>query len=326
MNTIKSKTNIFFIVTIDTEEEGLWGNEYKRHHEYTVENISHLKFFQKICNRLGIVSTYLIDYPVATQKSSVNILKEFLKQGICEIGTHLHPWCNPPYEEELSHRNSYPHNLSPELQQKKLETLTKAIQDNFGVQPISYRAGRFGFDESSIKILEELEYKIDTSLVPYRNNKISDEPSFGMVQLKPYYLDYHDIRYAGNSKILEIPITVEFNRSLPEFVKKIYPSLPDIGIRRLLKNTFGVELIWLRPSYSSLNNMKKLADNVISSGVTVLNMMFHSTELMPGASPYNKTQEDVDLFLKKIENFFLYLQLHYKVECVKLNEINNLMN
>lgn len=317
---------IKFVVTIDTEEEGLWGNEYKRHDEYTVENIFCLDSFQKFCDRLGIVPTYLIDYPVATQKSSVNILKNFLKQGVCEIGTHLHPWCNPPYEEELSHRNSYPHNLSPELQRKKLKILTKAIQDNFGVQPISYRAGRFGFNESSIKILEELEYEIDTSIVPYRDNKISDEPSFGMVQLKPYYLDYTDIRSAGDSKILEIPITVEFTRSLPKFVKKIYPSLPDIGIRRLLRNAFSVELVWLRPSYSSLDYMIKLADQVISSGVTVLNMMFHSTELMPGASPYNKTQEDVDLFLKKIENFFLYLQLHYEVESIKLKTLYKLSN
>jgi len=302
---------INFLLTVDTEEEGLWGGNYKRHNEYTVDNIEYLPSFQEFCNRLGIHPTYFIDYPVVSNSNSRRVLQELLKNGNCELGAHLHPWCNPPYNEDLNFRNSYTNNLPPELQFKKLKVLTEAMVDNFGITPISYRAGRYGFDETSIPVLEELNYKIDSSVVPYRKNGIEDEPSFGLVDLNPYFLSYEDVCISGESNILEVPITVEFTRKAPDVFKKIYPSLPNLGIRRLLRTTLNLDLVWLRPSYSTVPAMIKLVDNVISNGTTVLNMMFHSTELMPGASPYNKTAEDVNNFLGKIQKIATYTKERY---------------
>ena len=309
-----------FLLTIDTEEEGLWGTEYKRHLDCTVENIFYLPKFQDFCDRLSLRPTYLIDYPVADQQSSVKILKSLLKQNKCEIGTHLHPWCNPPYEEELNERNSYIHNLPVELQFKKMKNLTDLIREKFDIHPASYRAGRYGFDKNFIPILEELNYKIDTSVVPYRKNNRAEEPVFGVVDLEPYFLDNEDILKTGNSNVLEIPITVEFTRKIPKIFKKIYYDIPEIGVRRLLRKGFGLDLVWLRPSYSTEEQMKHLIDTVLASGVSVLNMMFHSTELMPGASPYNKTPEDVDHFLKKIERIVEYTRKRATVRFLTLAE------
>ncbi|GAB4377515.1 MAG: polysaccharide deacetylase family protein [Calditrichia bacterium] len=312
---------IYFLVTIDTEEEGLWGSEYKRHLEYTVENIRHLVPFQKFCNEAGIRPTYLIDYPVATTGLSVEILRNFVRNNNCEIGAHLHPWCNPPYEEELNVLNSYTNNLPAELQLKKMTVLTEVISENLQIQPISYRAGRYGFDHAMIPILESLGYKVDSSVVPLRKTGRPGEPVFDLVSLNPYRLDYQDVCRPGDSSIVEIPITVGFTRRLPGFFKRSYNDLPSIGIRRLLKTLLKIDLVWLRPSYSSLEYMKRLVDNLIKERVFVFNMMFHSTELMPGASKYNRTVEDVEVFMAKIKGIIHHLTEKYPVQFVTLKDV-----
>lgn len=320
---MKTQTNriIHFLLTVDTEEEGLWGGNYKRHDEYSVNNIDYLPSFQEFCNRLGIHPTYFIDYPVVVNKKSNQLIKELVKNNPCEIGTHLHPWCNPPYDEDLNARNSYTNNLPVELQFKKLRFLTESIESNIGTRPVSYRAGRYGFDETSISMLEELNYQIDSSVVPYRKNGIEDEPSFSFVDLNPYFLSYNDVCVAGKSKILEVPITVEFTKKAPKAFKKVYPSLPNVGIRRFLRKTLDFDLIWLRPSYSTVPAMIKLIDNVISNGASVLNMMFHSTELMPGASPYNQTTEDVERFLEKIQKVVVHIKEHYSINFITITKV-----
>ncbi len=315
-----NKPIIDFLLTIDTEEEGNWGGNYYRHNESTVENIRHLPDFQNFCNRLGLRPTYLIDYPVATKDFSVKILKSFLDDGVCEIGTHLHPWCNPPYEEEINLRNTFVHNLPEELQLKKLSVLTEAIQDNFKIKPVSYRAGRYAFNAQSIPLLESLDYLVDSSVIPYREAKTAEEPSFGMTGLNPYQPDYADILKPGASKIIELPVTVEFTRRLPGWFKVNYNGLPNIGIRRILKKLFHIDLIWLRPSYSNVPDMIRLCEGCINQGVTVLNMMFHSNELMPGGSPYNKSDADVELFLNKIEQLIGYLAEHYQLNFKTLRD------
>ncbi|RMD91402.1 MAG: hypothetical protein D6813_07700 [Calditrichaeota bacterium] len=311
---------VYFLVTIDTEEEGLWGGQYHRHPDCTVENIQYLPKFQKFCDKLGLSPTYLIDYPVVANVKAKNILKNLLESGNCEIGAHLHPWCNPPYEEEINPRNSFVNNLPQELQLKKLRVLTESIVEQLGVTPISYRAGKYGFDTSSIPVLEALNYQVDSSVVPLRNNRREHEVTFGNVSLNPYYLNPDNVEKPGNSSILEVPITVDFTKKLPAFLKTVYPNLPDIGIRRFLKLVGGIELVWLRPSYASLNHMKKMVETVLSNGTVFLNMMFHSSELMPGASPYNKTEEDVENFLNKIKELYLYVASRREIQSITLSQ------
>src|SRR3546814_14488192 len=63
---------------------------------------------QQIFARHDIVPTYVVDYPVATTPAAVAVLKSFFDQGACRIGTHLHPWVNPPFQEVVNATNSYP--------------------------------------------------------------------------------------------------------------------------------------------------------------------------------------------------------------------------
>ncbi|MCD6375024.1 MAG: hypothetical protein J7L94_05815 [Caldisericaceae bacterium] len=316
---------IYFLVTIDTEEEREWGTAYNDHTHYTVENIKFLRPLQELFDRHGVKATYLIDYPVAANKTAMKILMDFQQNHLAEIGLHLHPWVNPPYEEERTVANSFPMNLPPELQFKKLKLLSDLIANQVGEKPLTYRAGRYGFNESSVPVLEEIGVTVDSSVVPFRLAKKPFEPNFGYLNsIEPYRLNRNNVRQAGNSPILEVPLTVHFNKKVPQFLAKRYIYLPNVGLRRLLKKAFDIDLYWLRPSYSTLKQMIQLSDNLINSGVTFLNMMFHSNELMPGGSKYCLTQDDVDQYLKRLDDYFSYLNQQYKIQYMQLREMNQL--
>ena len=84
-----------FIVTVDTEEEGLWGGRYPRT-GHTVENVRGVVRFQTLCDQYGVRPTYLIDAPVLENEAAAGLLRGLKDNGVAEIGAHMHPWCTPP--------------------------------------------------------------------------------------------------------------------------------------------------------------------------------------------------------------------------------------
>ena len=82
-------------VVVDTEEEFDWGAPFDRS-SVAVSAITAQHYAQDIFAGFGLVPTYVIDYPVATAATAIAALREFHDAGRCLIGTHLHPWVNPP--------------------------------------------------------------------------------------------------------------------------------------------------------------------------------------------------------------------------------------
>src|SRR5690606_39641380 len=104
-------------------------------HAFSVESIPRQRLAHAIFERFGAAPTYLVDYPVAADDGAARFLRGLMEDGRCVIGAQLHPWVNPPYEEELSRRNSYLNNLAPALQAPKLNALTELIDRQFRIQP-----------------------------------------------------------------------------------------------------------------------------------------------------------------------------------------------
>ena len=135
----------WLVVTIDTEEEGLWSGNYTS--EATVKNIAAIPRFQSLCDQFSIRPTYLITSPVAESPDAVKTLRSIHDAGRCEIGSHVHPWNSHPItSENTGARDSYLCNLPPGMQYAKLEQLTETIERNFGRRPVSFRAGRYGMN------------------------------------------------------------------------------------------------------------------------------------------------------------------------------------
>lgn len=291
------------MVGVDTEADDQWTLEGRK--RLSVENARALPRLQTLCDAYGVRPSYLVTHEMATREPSRSILRDLLATGRCEIGAHLHPWSSPPYrEEDLGGR--YPSQLDHAQLETQLRELTAAIETSVGVRPVSYRAGRHGFDSRSLRILEELRYRVDTSVDPLFNETRKGGPSFAGAPVSPYWPDHDDVRRSGTSRVLEIPVSAATSPALPKSIERRFTSMPAIPWRGYLKR-LGLHAVWLRPSYSSVEDAKALASALVARGVPTLNMLFHSSELVPGGSPYNRTEADVDRFFERLERVFEHI-------------------
>ena len=153
------------LVVIHTEEEFDWSAPFDRSATAT----SHIPAIQPIHEDLvckGAKPTYVVDFPVASQEESVQLIRQLLMDRGTTIGAHLHPWVSPPHEEEVSTYNSYPGNLPESLERAKITMLSNKIEESFGIRPTVYLAGRYGYGPNTGRILKELGYEIDMSAAP----------------------------------------------------------------------------------------------------------------------------------------------------------------
>jgi hypothetical protein len=292
-----------FMVGIDTEADDQWTLEGRK--RLSVDNARALPRLQSLCDKYGVRPSYLVTHEMATREPARSILRDLQASGRCEIGAHLHPWSSPPYaEEDLVGR--YPSQLDHTRLETQLTELTAAIETSVGVRPVSYRAGRHGFDTRSLKILEALRYRVDTSVDPLFNETRKGGPTFAGAPVAPYWPSHEDVKEAGQSTVLEIPVSSATHPALPKAIEKGFTSLPAIPWRGYLKR-LGVRAVWLRPSYSSVEDAKSLASALVARGVPTLNMLFHSSELVPNGSPYNRTEGDVDRFFERLERVFEHI-------------------
>ena len=132
------------MVTIDTEEDD-WGQYNQKN--VTMSNIKEIVALQALFDKYAVRPTYLVTYAVATNPEATQILKRISADGRCEIGGHCHPWNTPPLDELRTPYNSMLCNLDPDLQLRKLHTLTRTIEERFGSAPVSFRTGRWGFSQ-----------------------------------------------------------------------------------------------------------------------------------------------------------------------------------
>ena len=188
------------LVAIDTEEEFDWRAPPDPNRR-SVTNIRQQPLLQAVFDRLGVVPTYLVDHPVATDPQAVAILRGFAAAGRCEIGAHLHPWVTPPIEEPVDAWHAFACNLPPALERRKLETLTHAIEDAFAIAPRIYRAGNYGVGPHTTRFLAELGYAVDSSIVPFTDFRAQGGPNFEHWSAEPF---------ETAEGVVEIPLSAGF--------------------------------------------------------------------------------------------------------------------
>jgi hypothetical protein len=281
------------LVGIDTEADDQWSAAGREKNE--VRNADRLPELQALFDSFGVRPSYVVTYEMATRDSSSSVLRELFGGGRCEIGTHLHPWSSPPFRPEDLRAHTYPHNLPLELLERQLTELTGVIEDRLGTRPTTYRAGRNGFDGRSLPLLERLGYTVDSSVDPLFNERRKGGPAFAGAPLAPYHPDYADVRRPGASTILEVPISAATLPALPKPLEALYATLPAIPYRGAIKR-LGLRPVWLRPSYTSLADMLRFASRLARARVPCFNIIFHSSELLPGGSPYTPDAQSVARF------------------------------
>jgi hypothetical protein len=292
------------LVGIDTEADDQWSSAGRQ--EMSVRNAQRLPGVQALFEEYGARPTYVVTHEMATRPESREVLRALAAGGACEIGTHLHPWSSPPFRPEDLRAHTYPCNLPDDLLERQIRELTATIESELGVRPTTYRAGRNGIDGRSLRVLEALGYTVDTSVDPLFNERRKKGPVFAGAPLSPYRPDYADVRRPGGARILEVPITSATLPFLPKPLEAAYASLPPLPWRGAFAR-LGLRAAWLRPSYTPLPVMKALATRLVERGVPCLNIIFHSSELLPGGSPYTPDEASVERFLGELRGLLAHL-------------------
>jgi len=326
-------TRPVFVVTVDTEAD----NEWNRGQPATYENIRALSALQEICDKYEVRPTYLVTYDVANNQDSLRLLKELQAEGNCEIGAHLHAWRTPPFLEPLDRDNlvhAYLYEYPESVQSQKMHVLTDSLRQSFQTGITAHRSGRWGIDGHGVRLLEANGYRADTSVTPLRCwcSKKGDPngdggPNFLTAPFDPYYLSTDNITQPGTGSILEVPVSARilspvfrcnWRRSFASTLNGsgFWSRLMGAGLRRLRIAT----LVTLNPLGNSVRDMIALCRSLSHSYTPVINMAFHSSELVAGCNPRLGSQEDQRKLWKRLEETFAFAQERLSVDPLTLTE------
>jgi hypothetical protein len=292
------------VVVIDTEEEFDWSGPFDPA-STAVTNIAAQPLAQDVFDRQGVVPTYVVDYPVATAPEAVAVLRGFAAAGRCEIGAHLHPWVTPPAEGPIDSRHSYPGNLSPALERKKLAALTEAIAASFGKPPTVYKAGRYGLGAATPATLRELGYAVDVSVVPHTDFSADGGPDFSEAPADPFMID---------DGLCEIPLSVSFVGRLAGRGPRLYRRLTASAATRSLRlvGIFGrlglLERLRLTPEGHSLTDLIRQTRAARAAGTRLFMLTYHSSSLLPGATNYVRTDAERSAFLSTLDGYLRFFR------------------
>jgi hypothetical protein len=298
------------IVTVDTEADDLWA----RPAEYRCQNVAVLPRFQRLCDAHGVRPTYLVSHEVMADARAVEGMQRLARGGGCEVGTHLHPFSTPPERPVTGddrHEQPFAYEYPAPLLREKLRVLTSAITTAFGRRPRTIRWGRWGLSGWMVALMEEEGYLVDTTVTPgiawwaISGTRWWRATSYWSAPLRPYFLDRTDVCAAGDSAVLEIPATVVYGRPWHRLASTALSAVRLGRVARAMHMTPR----WLRPfPWTSSSDLLAVARAAFAAGAPTANLMLHSSELLPGGSPYARTPDDVDRTLAAMDGLFAGLR------------------
>lgn len=290
-----------FFITIDTEGDCLWDNPK----EISTENSLWIPRFQELCEKYGFIPIWLTDFEMANDDRFVNYMREKAQRGLCEIGIHVHAKNSPPlYSLKNEHIGAaflieYPRKIIYE----KTAFLKYLLEDKFGVEIKTHRAGRWALNQEYIDILIELGIKYDCSVTPY-----VDWSQHGGITPNGKGSDYSKER----NKITWLHHSADINKKMAEFPVSIYPcncliSPSNISVKSILKSIYAYIYnvpVWLRPIRDNFSEMVYVLNKVEENKVGFAEYMIHSSELMPGGSPNFSTKASINILYCNTERIF----------------------
>lgn len=287
-------------MSIDAEEEFDWSAPLARANQ-GLGHLTRIGKFQQFCEGEGVVPLWLVDWPVAKATLASQILQPAVAAGRAEVGLQLHPWVNPPFDEEVTPHNSFVGNLPPELERAKLEALIGQVEQAFGTSPVVYRAGRYGLGPNTARTLHEQGVAIDTSVRPLFDYASAGGPDFRGFPLHPYWLD-------DACTLLELPLTSTYWGLLRRQGDAIFPRLWRLpSMRGVLARLGLLERIPLTPEGISVDEAIRGIDMALDDGLPLLMFSFHSPSLHPGHTPYVRDEADLDALYDWWRRIFAYL-------------------
>jgi hypothetical protein len=317
---VSQNEKIELAVTIDVEEEGLFRNVLDAR-DVPVKNVPELHRLDSIFREFGIRPTLLVTHAVACKEPLQELLLGLKDQWRGEIGAHLHHWNTPPLEP-LPYPDPVPSELIPlHVLEAKMSNLYETLA-GMGVNPVSFRMGRFNIGPKIFSLLEKHGMKVDSSIIPMR--RFYGGPDHLSVPTDPYFPDPDDPRRTGDAVVLEAPLTVlPATLWLGPFLERLGQGsiVPQSWISRFAMN---VGSLAVQPVWTGLRRLKWAVLLHRRRGGRVLTIFFHSSELMPGGSRDHPTSEHVEQFLERLRQFLSWLHSRFAVHSLTLSQLGDL--
>ena len=282
---------MILLLTIDTEGDNLWEMSDVRQ-RVTTENARYLVRFQEMCEQYGFVPTYLTNYEMANSKAMVELGREGIKKSALEIGAHEHAWNTPPYYPLFKRwgRNGKPYLSEYPLKviRNKLEYLTSTLEDRFQISITSHRGGRWCLNKRIVHELDRLGYTADCTCTPGVDWSLNRGWTIGSKGTnwagyanRPFRLVGEGANKDYTSSLVEIPVSIADQRCTGR-------------------------LSWLRPGLKNNFEMKSLLCYLKNEGLDYAEFMIHSSELMPGGSPYFPRKGQIEELYRNLDDFFAF--------------------
>lgn len=278
-----------FAIFADAEEEFDWHAPFQREAVATSAMFA-LPDANARFIAAGCIPTYIVDWPIIDTPDSATIVKAMVDHGQCDIGTQLHPWVNPPFDEAVSDYNSYLGNLPKSSQRAKLFALTDRIEQVIGTRPLIYRAGRYGIGRDTAAILHEAGYRLDVSVRSLFDYRPQGGPNFAEHPVWPWRV---------SKAVCELPLTAAFIGRLRRF-----PTIYHGAIGGLLARTGVIGRVPLTPEGVPLHDALEAIRCLLDDDHRLFSLSFHTPSVVPGHTPYIRNEADLLRFWRWWDGVF----------------------
>lgn len=303
-------------IVIHAEEEFDWDSGFYRANTGVTHSKELIAFVEHIRQLKGKV-TLAMDYPFASSIEGQNVIQHYRSESgrSIEFATHLHPWVNPPYENEKDHvsnQDSYPGNLPADMEKEKLNLLTQLIESECGKKPTTYLAGRYGIGDNTQSILKTLGYTVDLSISAYCDFSHQQGPDFSRYSNRMFV--ENGIAYLPHtSSILSLfPLVTKYFNQNP----RIYNQLMKNKIGRLFGRVLRIRRYRLSPEGFTFKQMKAVTKSQLAVGQSEFILSFHSPTVKPGLTPYTHSLNDTDRFQSTVTEYLQWFLGEVGGECI----------
>ena len=270
--------------------------------------------------------TLFTAYHVFLDQAARNILANLRDAFGAEIAAHLHFWNTPPLPPNGKSLNTPltkvpAFKLGPDLFRQKLAALLEAATLVQDTPILSFRMGRWDMHQAYWEELAHAQILTDASVRPVHGTQSKlIQPNFLLATPAPYWIP------TKAAPIFEVPLTVTpLFQWLPKTLialEKGPQFLHDFSIYLQARMNYWGALALL-PVYQPLWMLKLITEIYVARQGQVISITWHSSEMMPNATPHLATQRLVDKFLQRVQKYILWLKGRYDVECLTMNELRN---
>jgi len=189
-------------------------------------------------------------------------------------------------------------NLPRELEAAKLAELAGRIERSLGVRPTIYKAGRHRKGPNTEATLEDLGFEIDLSPAPPMDYRADGGPDYRRHPVRPFL-------FGRQRRLLCLPGTGAFVGAVAGLGPVLHPLLerPEVAPLRPLGVASRLRLlerIRLSPEGFSLAEMMRLVRALLARGQRTFVLSFHSPSVVPGNTPYVRSDAELAAFLERL--------------------------